>query len=76
MYAASHLLGRVADDDGGPGDVLGGAGLVEDRVVEAEGVGLAGGHLVAGLDVALQAVQLPAGVSRLQYNRTVHIASC
>lgn len=51
----------------GPGHVLAGPGLAEERV---EGVipaadGLVAGHLAVGLNAMLQAVQLPAGVADL-----------
>lgn len=51
----------------GSGDVLPGAGLTEESgegVVVGSG-GPCAGHVAVGLDVVLQAVQLPAGVAHL-----------
>ena len=69
VRAGAHLVddARLEVDEDGAGDVLAGAGLGEEGVegVVAAADGLVGRHLAIRLDAVLEAVQLPAGVARL-----------
>ncbi|TYZ69144.1 hypothetical protein PybrP1_010479 [[Pythium] brassicae (nom. inval.)] len=69
VRARAHFVAhaRLEVDKHGARDVLAGAGLGEECVegVVAAADGLVARHLAVGLDAVLEAVELPAGVARL-----------